>query len=156
TGTVGSQPEIFQTEREAVLEPGVGHLLGGPGTAVDDHRDGDDLSAGLPDGLDGGESRAAGGGGVLDHQHAAARDVGALDPALQPVLLGVLAHDERVEAAPGGSARVQHGGGDGVRTERESADGVEVEVGDQFVHDAADDGRGGAVEGDAAHVHVVV
>src|SRR5688572_6722742 len=52
-------------------------LLGGTGGTVDDGRDGDDLGTCLAHGLDRGERGAAGGGGVLDDEHAAARDLRA-------------------------------------------------------------------------------
>jgi len=50
---------------------------------------------------------------------------------------------------------MQDGVRDRVGAERQTADGDDVEIGDQVEHDAAD-GRGGAVvEGELAHVDVV-
>src|SRR5918999_1778070 len=62
-----------------------------------------DLEALLPDALDRLHRRAAGGDHVLDDQAALARlERRPLDPALQPVLLSLLAHEERLDLRPRG------------------------------------------------------
>ena len=99
-----------------------------PASPVDDDRHGDDLGAGLASGLDGGQQRAAGRGGVLDGEHPAAGDVRALDPPLQAVRLPGLADHEGVELLAAAGRGVQHRGGDRVGAQRQAADGVEVQV----------------------------
>ena len=77
---------------------------------------------------DRGEHRRAGGRGVLHHQHPAAGDVRALDQPLHAVLLGLLAHHERVErrgvrvGGPLGRRGVQHRVGHRVGAQGQPAD----------------------------------
>src|SRR4051812_16358497 len=85
SGRKSGEVQVLKTEglevREARLRDGRS------GAALDDHGDGDHLCAGLAGGLHGGQRGTAGGGGVLDDQHPAARDVRALDTALHAVRL---------------------------------------------------------------------
>src|SRR5699024_3053141 len=69
---------------EVAVPGGLDGLAGGV-RAVDDHGHGGDVRTGLAERLAGGEHAAAGGGGVLDRDHATAGDVRSLDAALQPV-----------------------------------------------------------------------
>ena len=107
----------------------------------------------------GGEHRGAGRGGVLDDEHPPARDVRALDQPLHAVLLGRLAHDERVDrrrVALLGRRGVQDRVGHRVGAQGEAADGGVVPVGRQHPQQPPDQRRGAVVERDAAQVDVVV
>ena len=74
-----------------------------------------------------------------------------------PVYVVNLSSRDALEAVTAARGRgVQHRGGDRVRAEGEASDRVVVEVGGEVEHDATDVGRGGAVEGHAAEVDVVV
>src|SRR5699024_2614068 len=97
---------------EVPVPGGLDGLAGGV-RAVDDHGHRGDVRTGLGEGLAGGEHAAAGGGGVLDRDHATAGDVRSLDAALQPVGLVGLAHHEGVQGGgrPVGRGGVQDRGG---------------------------------------------
>ena len=102
------------------------------------------------------ERRAAGGGGVLEHDHALARDIRALDLLAAAVVLRLLAHDERVVGETARGTLVQHRGGDGVGAHGHAADGGHVgHVGDEVEHDLADERGDPVVEAHLAQVDVV-
>ena len=142
--------------RESVCQPLGLDRLPGSGVAVDDHRHPDHVGPGLAQRLDRGQHRAAGGAGVLHRQHPAALDRRTLDPPLQAVGLLGLAHHERVQpltrAAAACSMAVATGSAPRVRPPT----AVEVPVGHQVAHHPADQRGGGPVQGDPAHVDVVV
>src|SRR5699024_2947539 len=81
----GSAPSDLQlgdvVGGEVPVPGGLDGLAGGV-RAVDDHGHRGDVRTGLGEGLAGGEHAAAGGGGVLDRDHATAGDVRSLDAAL--------------------------------------------------------------------------
>ena len=124
--------------------------------AVDDHRDPDHLGAGLLQRLGRGQRAAAGGGDVLDDQHRAALDVGALDPPLQPVRLARLADDAGVEIPLAVGGRVQHRRRDRVGAEGQPADDVVAQVAGQLPHHAPDQRGALVVQRQPAHVDVPV
>src|SRR4051812_18979885 len=82
--------------------------LGAAGQAVEDRDDADDLVARLADRVDRLDGRAAGGHDVLDDETAVARlEQRPLDPALEAVLLEVLAHEERLDLRAAGERRAR-------------------------------------------------
>src|SRR5512141_1864684 len=81
-GGRSGQPEVLQAEDVPVLEAGGGELLGRPGRAVGDRRDGDHRGPGLLGRARGIQRGRPGGRGVLDHEHPSTLDRGSLDALL--------------------------------------------------------------------------
>src|SRR5699024_582914 len=89
-------------------------------------------------------------------QYSSAPYVRPLDTPLQTVCLVRLTDHEGVQFAPAGVRRVQHRGGHRVRTQRQPADRVELQVRDVVQHDRADQRCGSSVQGHPAQIDVVV
>ena len=161
-GGKSGQADVLQAQRVEVREAfGFDALLSARRT-VDDHRDGDDVRAGLAQGECCLERGASGRGRVLEDDDVLAHDVRALDAALHAVVLRGLTHDERVQVQTTRRRRVEHRGRDRVGTHRQPADGHvllahrEARLLQEIQHDVADEGSRLVVQRRAAHVDVEV
>ena len=148
------KPEIGQRVRGTVFESALDNRPSR--TAIDDHRNSDDLRPQLAERVDRGQNGRTGRRRVFDSENGSADDIGAFDATLQAVVLLGLAHDKGVEDAITSFRRMEHRGSDRVRTECQPADSDVVPIRGEVAHDLADERCRYSIERDAAQVDVVV
>lgn len=150
------QAQVWAAKCGAVFETQGLDTFPRPSIAIDDHGDGYDLGTGLSQYFDRREDAAPSRRGVFDCQDPAPSDVGALDPAAQPMLLFTLAHNERIESVAAAVCGVDHSQRYRVSSEGQSANGIKVKVRGQVQHHLTHQRSGRPIKGDAAQVDVVV
>ena len=123
------------------------------GKAVEHADDSGDREALLTHAFESVNRRASGGHHVLHHQAAlAGLERRALDPALQPVRLAVLAHEEGLDGSPRGQSRAGHGvGAHGRASHRRRAHSLRLRR-----HELAQGAKAGRKEDRALGVDVVL
>src|SRR5438105_1348232 len=121
--------ELAAVEESVQRDAGVVERLAAALVAVDDAQRLDHHGAGLDHAIASGQERASGGECVVDEDDARpGLERRPLDGAPGPVRLDLLAHDERGDGMRRGAAERGDPRGDGIRAEREAADGGDAEA----------------------------
>src|SRR5438105_1026607 len=149
--------ELAAIEESAQGDAGGVERLAAALVAVHDAQRLDHDGAGGDDSVSSGQKRAAGGERVVDQEDAGTGpERGSLDGAPGSVRLDLFAHDERGDGTLCGAAQRGDARGDGVRAEREPADGFDGEAAAPLQREARDQVQPAAVQRHLLAVDVVV
>ena len=133
-------------------------MLLSAGRTVNNHSNRHNLSASLTQRLNSGQRRTTGRGGVLNSNHAATLNAGALHLTAHAVRLLSLTHHKRVNRTVLITSSTHNRGTHRVSTHSQAASSLKLDAVliQQVQHDLTDQARSLVMQGDAAQVNVVV